>query len=153
MRKIAISRYFPATHPRKGEPTYFPQKILASMDFTPEDLAGYPVLEAMPNDNTRAKQKIHTVRTSNRLKAGEWVQPFFWEARPYRSRQIDFMPPVQIIWKLPILKEGVRLFLGSEKIERPVRYVAHKDGLEVSDWMAWFPEKYEGFIYYFSFPE
>lgn len=122
------------------------------MDFTAKDLAAYPVLEQIPTDYTGPKQKIHTIRSSSRLMPGEWVQPFYWQDRPYRSKQVDFIPPIQIIWKLHIEKIGLRIFLGSDKIEQPVRHVAHKDGLEVSDWMAWFPEKYEGFIYYFSLP-
>lgn len=122
------------------------------MDFTPEDLAGYPAMEQMPSDYKGAKLKIHTIRSSNRIMPGEWVRLYYWEGRPYRSKHVYFMPPVQIIWKLQIEKIGLRIFLGSDKIEQPIEKYAHNDGLELQDFLGWFPEKFEGFVYFFSLP-
>lgn len=43
-----LSRYFPATHPRKGEPTYFVEKFLSSIniDYTDEEKAYETAVES-----------------------------------------------------------------------------------------------------------
>jgi len=71
---ITVSRFFPGTHLRRGEPTHFVEKILKG-------------------------SKIHTIRSNFSL----WRQRFneiekgnaclslrYWSDKPFRSKQIEF---------------------------------------------------------------
>lgn len=72
---ITVSRFFPSTHPRKGEPTDFVDAI-------------------------KDGRKIHTIRGNYELwakriaqvQAGEAVLSLrYWEGRPYFSKQVEFL--------------------------------------------------------------
>lgn len=114
---ITVSRFFPATHPRKSEPTGFVEKILAG-------------------------EKIHTIRGNleywqKRLqKVGEgkaYISLRYWEGKPYNSKQVEFlqlhaehMPAVQ------------KLEPGFLRI--PAHFLATNDGLSLPDFENWFKD-------------
>ena len=134
---LLISQYFPATHPRKGEPTSFPAKILKGLG------DNFYYLQPM---------KIHTIRANydlwkkriDEINAGEAVLSLrYWTGKPYKSKQKDFAT---------ICKGGIgvqKLGFSSGKIHYPfiaadkassldVELIAHNDGLSLSDFEAWF---------------
>lgn len=122
---LTFSKYFPATHPRAGAPTFFVDKI------------------------TR-KEKLHTIRDNAAL----WLNRFddirygvaelslrYWQGLPYRSKQIEF-------GKLG--KEdgiGIQILQFNGNLMTPrvdnwnypeSRELAKNDGLFFDDWYHWF---------------
>lgn len=97
---ITVSKTFPATHKRKGENTYFVEKLFAGLadrnesflikkDFTDYDWYEY---------YNCTIPKIHTIRANYRL----WQKRFeqidagkaclslrYWSGKPYRSKQAE----------------------------------------------------------------
>lgn len=121
---LTVSRYFPKTHKRAGEPTMFIESI--------EDL-----------------NKIHTIRGNYELwaKRMEQVQKGeaiislrYWSGKPYNSKQVEF--------KQLTKEDGV----GVQKLENPKNFVyapidgtvnnwefvAENDGLTFLDFEDWF---------------
>ncbi len=148
--RLGVSRMFPVTHPRKGEKTYFEDKILKRYsDF----------------NNFLGWQKIHTIRANYPLwekrmaeiQAGRAViELFYWAGKPYHKDEngvgqvvfarLDkdsgcglqklyfevgnmYFPSVTVIEheinKLKRFKGGVEL-------------LAKNDGLSLEDFKAWF---------------
>ena len=79
-RVITFSRYFPSYHPRKGEPTYFVDKIWEAVKPSVEIMANYYSkangIHKIFEDNScypckPFTPKYHTIRAGNRWKAGE----------------------------------------------------------------------------------
>ena len=122
---LTVSRYFPTTHPRKGKPTYFVEKILSD--------------------------KIHTIRANydlwkkriDKVNAGNAILSLrFWTGKPYNSKQQEF---------LQLTKDdgiGVQeIFFLNGEIWDPIiegdditemREIAKNDGLNTDDFKAWF---------------
>ena len=91
--RLGVSKTFPATHPRKGEETFFVEKIENNEN-----------LSCM-SETTRALSeaefgvKIHTIRSNyplwkkrmEEVQAGRAViELFYWADKPYRSKQVVF---------------------------------------------------------------
>lgn len=134
-----LSKAFPATHPKSGQPTFFRDKVLA----------------AVFKDNT-AWQKLHTIRENyplwlERIKEVERGEAVIvlrqWRDRPYRSKTTEItrlgcedgvgIQQLGFGWQngvqVPII-EGWYMFgdWGSKKM------LAQNDGLELQDWQDWF---------------
>lgn len=78
---IMISRVFPATHPRKGEKTYFIEKILKPSDVKyssefPEKL-----------HTIRANYELWTKRISEVQSGNAELSLRYWTGSPYNSRK------------------------------------------------------------------
>ena len=71
-RSLAISSVFPKYHPRAGEPTGFEKAIFLH-------------------------QKLHTIRSGRRWKAGDTARVFTWIGAPYHSKQRVIIPDLPII--------------------------------------------------------
>jgi hypothetical protein len=135
---LLISRYFPATHPRKGEPTFFHAKIWKGL---------------CDNSYYFQPMKIHTIRANydlwkkriDEVNAGEAVLSLrYWTDNPYNSKQKEFA------------RLGKDSGIGVQKIcfpknSDPVVYddfgylckvgktiLAKNDGLSFDDFEAWF---------------
>jgi len=143
---ITFSRTFPFYHPRKGEPTYFVEKIHKSIggkyskDFPePEELnfdAGY-FLECEP--------KHHTIRAGHHFKVGNWFSPRVWSGKPYHSKQIIVAPDIQVkkVWDFemkPALwaDECTYKVNGIEIDSKTIKEIAKNDGLDITDFIFWF---------------
>lgn len=148
MKVITFSRFFPANHPKKGQPTHFVEKIWQSIeeDFSKtiigldEELKHFVNIFHYP--------KYHTIRAGNRWKVGEKFSPRIWSGLPYRSKQIEFAPPIEIkkVWDVEICGDGLRKTIGiiEPKSEYrkliPLANVAKNDGLSNEDFISWFPK-------------
>ena len=135
---IMLSKVFPATHHRAGEPTYFSQKIQA---------AKYPTL--LPNE----APKLHTIRANYDLwfkriaevQAGEAELVLReWEGKPYRSKTREIMrltaedgvgiQKLQIFAKHYLLK----VFIDGKRKSSAICTLPINDGLRPLDWIDWF---------------
>ena len=149
--RLGVSRTFPTTHPRKGELTYFKQKIeLALMKQENPNLE----IKAQYPNGVELEPKIHTIRANHQLwakrmaevQAGRAViELFYWSEKPYKSKQVVFAT---------LDKDsgcGVQeLSFVSNKFNYPkvnwglvccwidVAELSKNDGLSLDDFKAWF---------------
>jgi hypothetical protein len=143
---ITFSRVFPSYHPRKGQPTYFVEKLWRSLGVNENNLYKFlPFIEAyneITSDDISnlvkyedLQSKHHTIRAINpkskkpRIwKAGDWFTPKVWgddinpksgRKGPYHSKQIQFAPDIQIkkVWDIDI--EGSDWFVNGKR-ETPI---------------------------------
>ena len=94
--RLGVSRVFPKTHLKKGEATYFSQKILlALMREENKNLS----INATTPQGERLSPKFHTIRANyplwekrmKKVQEGEAViELFYWEDKPYNSKQVVF---------------------------------------------------------------
>lgn len=162
MKVITFSRTFPAKHPKAGQPTYFAEKIYNGFrepDFSLEKLfipyvRKYEKLlgEDYFNAAHVRETKHHTIRAGNRWKVGDQFSPRVWSGKPYRSKQVEFAPPITIekIWEFGVNKQDFFIRTGDGIIRQILRNdladIAKNDGLNRDDFEAWFaihPKKNE----------
>ena len=145
--RLGVSKTFPATHPRKGEQTWFVEKIIEVM---------IPI-----SHNAIMGKKIHTIRSNyplwakrmEEVQAGRAViELFYWADKPYRSKQVVFatldkdsgcgVQELVIGYDAKITSYGKFMWKGIEFNERSIvyeiNYIAENDGLSLEDFKAWF---------------
>jgi hypothetical protein len=154
---ITFSTKFPSYHPRKGEPTYFVEKILYGLIKNEVEGCG---TELLKNEWVNIKAlnpyeiKHHTIRAGNRWKVGDKFSPRIWgndvnpkngRSGPYNSKQIIIAPDIEIkkIWGIKInpLDNGGALcyeVLLNGKYFSHNEYIAANDGLSFEDFENWF---------------
>ena len=149
---MTFSRYFPAYHPRKGEPTYFVEQIWNSLNELKlpvpknKDLPHDFMWSILPLSNYGAKH--HTIRAGNRWKVGDKFSPRVWSGKPYNSKQIIIAPDIEIkkVWNFEIKDSEVNIngFLYNGKTKDLIK----NDGLEEMDFWNWFqfPNPFSGQI-------
>jgi len=146
--RLGVSRQFPATHPRKGDPTFFPEMILSA-------LGKHELLTATCFQKPPCK--LHTCRSNyplwqkrfEKIEKGEAVlEPFYWSGKPYRSKQIVFATlskddgiGIQQLEFLngnisdPVVWDYINFsdapYVGLESLSK-------NDGLSLEDFKAWF---------------
>lgn len=129
---IMLSRVFPATHPRGGEPTWFKEKLIR-------------------------KEKVHTIRGNwlmwwyhiRQVQDGKAELSIRqWEGKPYRSKQVE----VARLWAADGV--GVQVLKFDKDRDGMVSYkrfdidgkypdietLAKNDGLSLEDWKSWFKD-------------
>lgn len=137
MKVITFSTVFPANHPKKGVNTFFPEQILLSLGIGINDVQAFrPYMNdfAMLDD----KKKVHTIRAGNRWLVGEYFSPRIWTGKPYRSKQLQFAPVIQIkkIWTFET--KGELFYLNGKYIDVSSSDIPTNDGLSTEDFFAWF---------------
>lgn len=150
--RLGVSRTFPKGHPRKGESTYFVEKIIDVILLigTAKALNAEIVSEL-------EEQKIHTIRANYELwaKRMEEVQAgravielFYWEDKPRKSKQIVFatldkdsgcgVQELSFNWG----REGIRLLcypvIDNRNYIEDIQRITINDGLSWQDFKAWF---------------
>lgn len=147
MRSMMFARTFPTSHPRKGEPTRFVEKIWAGLadDGYLMDRQDFRNYQPDIHIYYTAKPKVHTIRAGLRWKEGDRFSPRYWEVLPYRSPQAIFAPALQVkrIWSIQIWPSGHVIIDGKAFGELldpsdEVKRLATNDGLSVDDMAAWF---------------
>lgn len=139
---LMLSRVFPATHPRKGEPTRFFDKFLAG--------------QALSREGWLVEPKLHTIRANYPLWAkriaevqrGEAVLSVRqWSGSPYRSKQIEIARLTKDdgvgIQKLELELADKMFRVYHPRIDEGKSYaslaqLANNDGLSLGDWAWWF---------------
>lgn len=143
-RVITFSRVYPSYHPRKGEETYFVEKLLLSLNNGLEHIdKSYLLGKFLP-------PKHHTIRAGNRWKVGDKFSPRVWSDKPYRSKQIILAPDIEIkkIWDFSVKKSQMgNLLFFSNLIktdifncveDETISLISKNDGLDTNDFYDWF---------------
>jgi len=149
---LTVSRKFPATHPEKGKPTLFVEKVLNA-------LIPFGLID---NSNTKqhqleftGKDKIHTIRGNYELwkkridevKKGNAVLSLrYWSGKPYKSKQVEFAGLDQMsdigVQKLIFKNSDFNLpMIAGKDLYMCIDSMAYNDGLNDKDFRSWF-EKY-----------
>ena len=147
---IALSRVFPAKHPRKGEQTKFDVKLLNAVWRAHNMSIGYP----------QVGMKLHTIRTNYAL----WSKRFeqiedgkaclsirCWTGKPYHSKQMEICKltkddeiGIQRLQFIP-LNNDLGNFITSidfrcKRMPEALNLaheLASNDGLTFADWKEW----------------
>lgn len=140
---LTVSRYFPATHKRKGEETFFVDKIRFM-------LGGWNLSEG------KNGKKIHTIRANYELWAkrikevqeGKAILSIrYWSGKPYNSKQVEIWQLDQNsgcgVQKLEFYKDkdevpSIKYPLISNLSEPDINSIAKNDGLSLEDFKEWF---------------
>jgi hypothetical protein len=165
--KMSLSRVFPATHPRAGEPTYFEYKIRKALGIS---CVG-----------RNCESKLHTIRAVNpnvkktwfdkikEVQRGEAVLVLYqWDEKPYskdgntnllvfgidavRNFIYELLRTEKYKHAIPVIDSGIGVqktmifdeinaaTVGSEdRLAHPdITTIAENDGLSVGDFKAWF---------------
>ena len=129
---IMLSRVFPATHPRAGEPTEFKEK-LQRIEKLHTIRANWPLWASRINDVRNGNAEL-SVRQ--------------WTGKPYRSKQIEIARlgaadgvGVQML-KFDKDRDGMVSFRRFNIDGRfpDIETLAENDGLSLEDWKAWFKD-------------
>lgn len=134
---IMLSKVFPATHPRKGEPTYFSQKVQASK---------YPT--SFPQIT---QPKLHTIRANYPLWAKRIAEVVAgeaeiclrqWTGKPYRSKTQEIMRLTAEdgvgIQCLTFYDGHVIYPVIDDRYQPSIKEISANDGLSKDDWVEWF---------------
>ena len=143
---LMLSRRFPVNHPKAGQPTFFRDKLLASVFH-----------------NQEYWQKLHTIRANyllwekriKEVKEGKAILSLRqWADKPYRSKTQEIVRltasdgvGMQIL-EFDKDRDGMVSwnFFDIDGKYPSLEDVAHNDGLSLEDWKAWFKD------YNFSHP-
>jgi hypothetical protein len=159
--RLGVSRYFPATHPKKGKSTYFKEKIQTAVfnDYAPcagcdgaDSCSVCEVSEILKE----IWPKLHTIRANYDLwvkrfekinKDEAVIDLFYWSGSPYRSKQVVFATLTKDdgigIQKLEFDPKGILNPFVEDVYIDEVSFIdktelAKNDGLSLEDWKAWF---------------
>jgi hypothetical protein len=143
-----LSRFFPAHHPRKGQRTFFAEKIVRSKAIECPahiDLETFKAAFGVP--------KYHTIRQvadkqkhprAKDVKVGDTIQFYVWSGKPYASPQIVVTPkiPVLKVWDFKVDRNlsifiNDQLWAYSSSTELWDR-LSENDGVSQKDLQAWF---------------
>lgn len=148
-RVITFSRFFPSYHPRKGEPTYFVEKVIVGLNAPPQQQDVYLdellAKEIIDFDDLDTKPKYHTIRAGNRWNVGDKFSPRIWSARPYHSKQIQIAPDIEVkkVWLFEMDLNGVYSVNGKYLDNELYTVLAMNDGLSEEDMFYWFMPNYD----------
>jgi hypothetical protein len=129
---LTVSRFFPKTHKRLGERTWFIEKINEAI---------------MPiSDKAILGHKIHTIRgnydlwqkRADEINKGKAILSIrYWSGKPYNSKQVEVLKIEKIgIEKIENFNNFVFAEIGSQKINWQM--IAENDGLAFNDFLDWF---------------
>jgi len=154
MKVITFSTRFPKGHPSAGAFTFFPELIWAGLPIDDgqleaaikpyKDVVCLQIVQQMRQNGKRAK--LHTIRAGDRWKVGETFQPRVWQFEPYRSKQLDFCPPLTLTHVQGFVFDGLQYHTAKPINDTALRRLAANDGLTVDEFKAWFTEPFAGQI-------
>jgi coproporphyrinogen III oxidase-like Fe-S oxidoreductase len=132
---LIVSRTFPATHKRKGEQTYFPEKI-DQLYFS--------------KDTRLFSEKLHTIRSNYELwekriteiqKGNAILSIRYWSGKPYNSKQVEICQLDKYsgigVQKI-VIDQIYRYTIDENKQEFNFEELAKNDGLSKDDFAEWF---------------
>lgn len=153
-RVLTFSRYFPSYHRRRGECTYFVEKIWESIGMP--EIKSWQECELVDETLNSIRQgsdviwpKHHTIRAGHRFKVGDWFSPRVWSGKPYRSKQIIIAPDIQVkkIWDFRIDATDGNYWIGDDCLSfNELKTIATNDGLEIDNFEHWFERRFTGQI-------
>lgn len=163
---MKFSTKFPSKHPKEGQPTYFVEKILNSLEIDFRNKEYLHMLIALNKEKNQHllqpffenlnhsifDEKIHTIRVDTKKPIYYTFTPEIWSGKPYNSTPIIFAPKIsaktQIISIYPSYDVYVSInYFGTFGTEN-IHDLAKNDGLLHNDFRDWFTPsiKKKGFI-------
>lgn len=157
--RMAVSRTFPKTHPRAGDKTNFPDKILRVLqDYLEYKHGRHALIDVKGKYSIDGwldlKPKYHTIRANypiwakrmEEVQAGKAViELFYWEDKPYLSKQIVFATidkdsgcGVQKILIHSDMNCASLKTSYADNLVVGIDDIAKNDGLYIEDFKAWF---------------
>ena len=146
---ITVSRKFPTTHKRTGEPTFFIEKFFGGFkQIIPCQLCDFEKLCSgnCTKNYVNKNPKIHTIRQNVELwqkriseiqKGNAILSIRYWSGKPYNSKQVE------------ICQLDKNSGIGLEEVIIPcmndidhIKQLAMNDGLSLEDFEEWF-KKYD----------
>lgn len=159
---ITFSRVFPTYHPKRGQPTYFVEKIWKSLwdQNKAHDIHLYQEpydehFHPMGKDSKNIHQfnpKHHTIRAGHRWEVGEKFSPRVWAGKPYNSKQIVIAPDIEIVKIYDFKVTPSLYYLDNNSYDindlELLYKISNNDGLTLNELRAWFkfPCDFEGQI-------
>jgi len=139
-RVLTFSRNFPAYHPKKGQQTFFVEKItknLHKQGLKPWDIPDEIFNTEMYNI---VEGKGHTIRAGHRWKAGDKFSPRVWSGKPYQSKQIIIAPDIEVkkVWNFECKSDGL-FYINGKWVDVTSSDIPKNDGLSDDDFLSWFP--------------
>jgi len=147
---ILFAKKFPQYHPKKGEPTFFPEKLCTS-------LGSIPFFQELRNEIANfCKNDFHpkgcTIRSGTRFKKGDYFDPRMWSGLPYRSKTVKLSnKDVLILATIDVKMDESDLMIiqGRGCSRYSFLYAMHKhDGFlnpsEMESWFIYYPN-FKGF--------
>ncbi|MGB8704519.1 MAG: hypothetical protein WCD31_05790, partial [Gillisia sp.] len=120
---LIISEFFPKSHPRAGEDTWFYEKIIN-------------------------ETKIHTIRKNfplwekrvKEINAGKaYLSVRAWSGKPYRSKQVELIDITEVgIERLNYYAKPDHFCIDGFETDLSFETLAKNDGLSLADFKAWF---------------
>lgn len=159
-----LSRYFPAYHPKAGQPTFFVEKVWSANVISERiDLAQLLAWNKKQIDNPKSEltknvvvrmwddsviissefeAKPHTIRAGHNVKVGDTVQFYVWSRKPYASPQIVVTPKIEVkkVWRFHTEIYDNEMFAFVDDIIMPTsgaEVLANNDGLTLPDFEKW----------------
>jgi hypothetical protein len=156
---ITLSQVFPVKHPRKGEPTYFKEKMHNGLLWDKGENVGYALNPSysIPGD---IQLKLHTIRANyalwqkrfEQIESGEACLSIRqWTGKPYASKQVEIARLTNEdgigLQRLQFIPDGslanfmtsidFRLHRMPDSLNL-AHQLAKNDGLSFADWKEWF---------------
>jgi hypothetical protein len=147
---ITVSKTFPKGHPRQGEETGFPEKIMRAVRGEEREIK---------NHTCRANVAYWAKKIMRLKEVGGVLSVRYWSGTPYRSKQVTIVNiPAEYVgfslveWYLHDIYGGTRMQYircsevevkegdgyRKHKKEMDLKELAENDGLSVDDFKAWF---------------
>lgn len=144
MKEIIVSTKFQSTHPKKGDPTYFIEKIVKGLDGNGKVDSYITKMVSEKEGKEIIVPKFHTIRKGNRFKVGDRVNFKIWSDKPYRSKKVIFARDVEIkkTWNFEMDDNGVYAIDGKYIDIQDYPVLAANDGLSEEDMFFWFMPDY-----------
>ena len=133
---IMLSKVFPVTHQRKGEPTFFSQKVQA---------AKFPTV--YPDETP----KLHTIRANYPLWEKRIAEVQYgnaeiclrqWTGKPYRSKTVEIMRLTADdgvgIQCLTFYDNRIIYPTVDNNYQPSIKEISANDGLSKDSWIEWF---------------
>src|SRR5690349_19817095 len=137
-RVLTFARTYPVYHIRKGQPTYFVEKIIkgfCQIKHPIEDIDELAIDSNNPLDidiYNICEPKWQSIRSGNKWKVGMKFSPRAWSGKPYARKQIILAPDIEIkkVWNIEIeIDEGLPSVYINGLLRQDLEDLALNDGL------------------------
>lgn len=154
---LTLSKTFPAKHPRKGEPTYFKEKLHNTLLWEKGENVGYALNPSYAVPQGQPQIKLHTIRANypfwrkrfDEIERGEaCISLRQWSGKPYASKQIEIGRLTKDdgigIQRLKFQpdRDGQYVWwnFNIDGKFHDVHHLAMNDGLTFYSWRQWFKD-------------
>ncbi len=138
---LTLSKVFPKTHKRAGEPTEFKEAFWNGQPFKKEEaFSKYRKLHTIRKNYVFWKKRMWEINHGQaQLRIAQWID------KPYRSKQeeittldSDDLMTVQKLTFQRDVDDNLLFFIDDRPAEITIEQLAANDGLSLDDWMEWF---------------